>query len=145
MPKKHIAIIATCDTKGLEVSFMTSLIKDRGIDPVVIDVGPMTPPSDRFDFRNKRVAGLAGWKLAELVGSGQRDQIMTAMGRGAVKALQALLKADQLDGVIGIGGNQGSAIASLAMKSLPIGFPKFLVSTVASGTSVPTSGTRILR
>ena len=120
MPKKHIAIIATCDTKRAEVAFMMSLIKDRGVDAVVIDVGPMTPPSVRFDFSNKRVARLAGWKLAELVGTEQRDQIMTAMGRGAVKALQALLKADQLDGVIGIGGNQGSAIASLAMISLPI-------------------------
>jgi uncharacterized protein (UPF0261 family) len=140
MPKKHIAIIATCDTKGAEVSFMTSLIQDRGVAPVVIDVGPMTPPPARFDFSNKRVAGLAGWKLAELVGTGQRDQIMTAMGQGAVKALQALLKADQLDGVIGIGGNQGSAIASLAMKSLPIGFPKILVSTVASGNIRPYIG-----
>ena len=140
MPKKHIAIIATCDTKRAEVAFMMSLIKDRGVDPVVIDVGPMTPPSVRFDFSNKRVARLAGWKLAELVGTKQRDQIMMAMGRGAVKALQALLKADQLDGVIGIGGNQGSAIASLAMKSLPIGFPKFLVSTVASGNIRPYIG-----
>jgi uncharacterized protein (UPF0261 family) len=140
MPKKHIAIIATCDTNGLEVSFMASLIKDRGVDPVVIDVGPMTPPPARFDFSNKRVARLAGWKLEELVGTKQRDQIMIAMGRGAIKALQALLKADQLDGVIGIGGNQGSAIASLAMKSLPIGFPKFLVSTVASGNIRPYIG-----
>ena len=64
MPKKHIAIIATCDTKRAEVAFMMSLIKDRGVDPVVIDVGPMTPPSVRFDFSNKRVARLAGWKLA---------------------------------------------------------------------------------
>jgi uncharacterized protein (UPF0261 family) len=100
----------------------------------------MTPPSVRFDFSNKRVARLAGWKLAELVDTKQRDQIMMAMGRGAIKALQALLKADQLDGVIGIGGNQGSAIASLAMKSLPIGFPKFLVSTVASGNIRPYIG-----
>jgi uncharacterized protein (UPF0261 family) len=100
----------------------------------------MTPPSARFDFSNKHVARLAGWKLAELVDTMQRDQIMIAMGRGAVKALQALLKADQLDGVIGIGGNQGTAIASMAMKSLPIGFPKFLVSTVASGNIRPYIG-----
>jgi len=119
---------------------MMSLIKDRGVDPVVIDVGPMTAPSLRFDFSNKRVARLAGWKLAELVDNKQRDQIMIAMGRGAIKALQALLKADRLDGVIGIGGNQGSAIASMAMKSLPIGFPKFLVSTVASGNIRPYIG-----
>ena len=140
MPKKQIAIIATCDTKEAEVFFMASLIRDHGINPVIIDVGPLTPPSDRFDFSNQRVAELAGWKLAELVGNRQRDQIMVAMGQGAIKALHTLLKADRLDGVIGIGGNQGSAVASMAMKSLPIGFPKFLLSTVASGNIRPYIG-----
>ena len=140
MPEQHIAIIATCDTKGAEVAFMASLIKDRGFDPVVVDVGPMTPASAHYDFTNQRVAKLAGWKLADLVGTNQRDRIMTAMGMGAIKALQALLKVDRLDGVIGIGGNQGSAMASMAMQSLPIGFPKFLVSTVASGNIRPYIG-----
>ena len=140
MPKKHIAIIATCDTKGAEVFFMTSLIRDRGLIPVIIDVGPMTPSSARFDFSNQRVAELAGLKLAELVGNRPRDQIMVAMGQGAIKALQTLLKADRLDGVIGIGGNQGSTVASMAMRSLPIGFPKFLLSTVASGNIRPYVG-----
>jgi uncharacterized protein (UPF0261 family) len=140
MSKKHIAIIATCDTKGAEVAFMASLIKDRGFDPVVVDVGPMTPASAHYDFTNQRVAKLAGWELADLVGTHQRDRIMTAMGMGAIKALQALLKVDRLDGVIGIGGNQGSAMASMAMQSLPIGFPKFLVSTVASGNIRPYIG-----
>ncbi len=140
MLDKHIAIIATCDTKGAEVAFMTSLIKDRGFDPVVVDVGLRTQPSARYDFTNQQVAALAGWELADLVRTSQRDEIMTAMGMGAVKALQALLKADRLDGVIGIGGNQGSAMASIAMQSLPIGFPKFLVSTVASGNIRPFIG-----
>jgi len=140
MPKKHIAIIATCDTKGAEVFFMASLIRDHGINPVIIDVGPLTPSSARFDISNQRVAELAGYKLKELVGKKQRDQIMVAMGQGAIKALQRLLKADRLDGVIGLGGNQGSAVASMAMKSLPIGLPKFLLSTVASGNIRPYIG-----
>ena len=140
MPKKHIAIIATCDTKEAEVLFLASRIRDSGIKPVVIDVGPLTVSSARFDFSNQRVAELAGWKLAELVDKRQRDQIMVAMGQGAIKALQTLLKADRLNGVIGIGGNQGSAVASMAMKSLPIGFPKFLLSTVASGNIRPYIG-----
>jgi len=140
MPEKRIAIIATCDTKGAEVAFMTSLIRDRGFGPVVVDVGSMTPPSQRHEFTNQRVAELAGWKLDDLVRTHQRDRIMTAMGTGAGKALQTLFKADRLDGVIGIGGNQGSAMASMAMQGLPIGFPKFLVSTVASGNIRPYVG-----
>jgi uncharacterized protein (UPF0261 family) len=140
MPKKHIAIIATCDTKGTEVFFMASLIRDHGINPVIIDVGPLTPSSAQVDVSNQRVAELAGYKLTELVGKKQRDQIMVAMGQGAIKALHRLIKAGRLDGVIGIGGNQGSAVASMAMKSLPIGFPKFLLSTVASGNIRPYIG-----
>jgi uncharacterized protein (UPF0261 family) len=140
MPEKRIAIIATCDTKGAEVAFMKSLIRDRGFGPVVVDVGSMTPPSQPYEFTNQRIAELAGWKLADLVRAHQRDRIMTAMGAGAGKALQTLFKADRLDGVIGIGGNQGSAMASMAMQGLPIGFPKFLVSTVASGNIRPYVG-----
>jgi uncharacterized protein (UPF0261 family) len=140
MPKKHIAIIATCDTKGAEVFFMASLIRDHGINPVIIDVGPLTPSSAAVDFSNQRVAELAGYNLTQLVGKKQRDQIMVAMGQGAIKALQKLRKAGRLDGVIGIGGNQGSAVASMAMRSLPIGFPKFLLSTVASGNIRPYIG-----
>ena len=140
MPEKRIAIIATCDTKGAEVAFMTALIGDRGCDPVVVDVGSRTPPSDRYEFTNQRVAELAGWKLVDLMRTNQRDRIVTAMGTGAGKALLELFKAGRLDGVIGIGGNQGSAMASMAMQGLPIGFPKFLVSTVASGNIRPYVG-----
>ena len=119
---------------------MAALIKARGFEPVVVDVGPRTQPPAPYDYTNQQVAALAGWKLDELVRNGRRDEIMTTMGMGAIKALRALLKADRLDGVIGIGGNQGTAMASMAMQSLPIGFPKFLVSTVASGNIRPFIG-----
>lgn len=140
MPAKHIAIIAAVDTKAAEVAFMTSLIKEKGHVPVCIDVGPLTRSSVRIDISNRKIARLAGWKLADLIALGKRDQIMAAMGAGASKALLMLLKKGRLDGVIGIGGNQGTAMAAVAMRSLPIGFPKFLVSTVASGNLRPYIG-----
>jgi len=143
MPPKRIAIIATCDTKGAEVAFMAGLFAEQGFDAVAVDVGTRTPPSqlsDSYGFTNQRVAELAGWKLADLVRTHRRDRIMTAMGTGAGRALQSYYKQGRLDGVIGIGGNQGSAMAAMAMQGLPIGFPKFLVSTVASGNIRPYIG-----
>jgi uncharacterized protein (UPF0261 family) len=62
------------------------------------------------------------------------------MGKGATEILSRLHRKGRIDGVIGIGGNQGSAIASMAMKALPFGFPKYLVSTVASGNIRPYVG-----
>lgn len=140
MPTRHIAIIATLDTKRAEASFVESFIQNRGYEPILIDVGPLTSSSINARYSNAQVAGLAGWQLSELVGTGQRDQIMAAMGRGASQVLLQLLAAGQLDGVFGLGGNQGTAIASMAMRSLPLGFPKFLLSTVASGNMRPYVG-----
>ncbi len=119
---------------------MAEIIRRRGITPIVLDVGPLTASKIRSDYSNRKIARLGGWKLADLVKAGKRDQIITVMGAGASKALSALLAKKCLDGAIGIGGNQGTAIAAMAMRSLPLGFPKFLVSTVASGNMRPYVG-----
>ena len=140
MPKKQIAIIATLDTKLDEALFISSLVKKRRYLPVLIDVGPLTAASVRAEYSNRAVARLAGRELSGLIKTGPRDRIMTTMGQGAAKALLKLLKGNRLAGVLGIGGNQGSAMASMAMKTLPIGFPKLLVSTVASGNIRPYIG-----
>ena len=140
MPKRQIAIIATLDTKLDESSFIASLVKKRGYLPVLIDVGPLTAGSVRAEYSNKKIAKLAGQELSRLIKTGPRDRIMATMGKGATKALLKLLKGKDLAGVLGIGGNQGSAMASMAMKALPIGFPKLLVSTVASGNIRPYIG-----
>lgn len=140
MPKKQIAIIATLDTKLDEALFISSLVKKRRYLPVLIDVGPLTASSVQSEYSNRAVARLAGRELSGLIKTGPRDRIMTTMGQGAAKALLKLIKGNRLAGVLGIGGNQGSAMASMAMKTLPIGFPKLLVSTVASGNIRPYIG-----
>ena len=138
--RKTIAILGTLDTKGEEVAFMKELIEDRGCSAMIIDVGPLGPPGLQPDVTNKEVAREAGWDLSKLVGQGERDLVMEVMGKGAAAVLQALYSHDRIDGVIALGGNQGSAIASMAMRSLPFGFPKYLVSTVASGNIRPYVG-----
>jgi len=139
---RKIVILGTLDTKRDEVGFVKELIQGRGHKATVVDVGPLGPPLDDPDVSNERIARLAGWDLRNLLQTPQRDQIMEAMGKGAGRCLLDRYKQDELDGVIGVGGNQGTAIASMAMRVLPIGFPKLIVSTVASGNIRPYIGNK---
>jgi len=138
--KGTIAILATLDTKGQEVAYMKGFFEALGHSAVIIDVGPLGPPSVPPDITNEEIARWAGWELSNLIQTGERDRMMQEMGKGAMKLLLHLHQEGRIDGVIGLGGNQGSSIASMAMKALPFGFPKYLVSTVASGNIRPYVG-----
>jgi uncharacterized protein (UPF0261 family) len=136
---KHIAIIATLDTKGPEAAFIAGRVREQGYVPILIDVGILTA-SSAADFSNKTVAAQAGSSLETLLQTGERDTVIKTMGQGATRVLLSLLKEGKLDGAIGLGGNQGTAIAAMALRNLPLGFPKFLLSTIASGNMRPYIG-----
>ena len=139
---RKIAILGTLDTKRDEVRFMKELIQRRGHEGTIVDVGPLGSPLDDPDVSNEKIARLAGWALGELLRTPHRDEIMKAMGEGAARCLLERYREGNLDGVIAVGGNQGTAIASMAMRVLPIGFPKYIVSTVASGNIRPYVGNK---
>jgi uncharacterized protein (UPF0261 family) len=138
--KGTIAILGTLDTKGQEVAYMKNLLEAQGHSTVIIDVGLLSPPGIPPDISNEEIAQRAGWELSNLIQTGERDKIMGEMGKGAMKLLLHLYQEGKIDGVISLGGNQGSAISSTAMRALPFGFPKYLVSTVASGNIRPYIG-----
>ncbi len=138
--KRTIAVISTMDTKGLEAEFLRNRIREFGHRAILIDAGAVGPPEGSPDITNREVASKAGYDLELLLEGSDRDQVMDAMGTGTGVYLADMLKEGSLGGVMGIGGNQGSAIASIAMRALPIGFPKYLVSTVASGNIRPFIG-----
>jgi uncharacterized protein (UPF0261 family) len=140
--KGNIAILATLDTKGAEVALIKGLLETLGYAATIVDIGPMGPPAIRADLSNEEVARQSGWELSSLIRRGERDRIMEVMGKGAGKLLSRLFFEGGIDGVIGLGGNQGTAISSMAMRVLPFGFPKYLVSTVASGNIRPYVGDR---
>jgi uncharacterized protein (UPF0261 family) len=142
IPKGSIAILATLDTKGAEVASMRGLLETLGYRATVIDIAPLGPPAIGADLTNDEVARQGGWKLAELVRQGRRDRIMEVMGKGAGKLLSNLFSEGRIAGAIGLGGNQGTAVSAMAMRVLPFGFPKYLVSTVASGNIRPYVGDR---
>jgi uncharacterized protein (UPF0261 family) len=136
-----IAILGTLDTKGREHAFVAERIRTRGHETLLIDVGTggepaVTPDVSRFD-----VAEDDGIDLGPLMARGDRGECVAAMAKAAPVLLSRLLAECRIDGVISLGGGGGTAIASAAMRALPIGFPKLIVSTLASGNTAHYVGT----
>jgi uncharacterized protein (UPF0261 family) len=130
-----VAVVATVDTKAAEVEFLRAELVARGCHVVVVDVGLHT---DRIatgadDVDANTVAAAGGRGVEDLRNNARRDEAMAAMAAGAGSILNRWHREGLLDGVLGIGGNQGTAIAAAAMRELPFGVPKYIVSTVASG------------
>jgi uncharacterized protein (UPF0261 family) len=127
-----VALIGTLDTKAVETQFLRECVVAAGCEVLVIDTGVMAEPGFSPDVSSAAVAAAAGQDLESLRAAG-RGTAVTAMGRGAATLLGAMAAQGRVHGVLGIGGSGGSSIVAAAMESLPIGFPKVLISTMASG------------
>ena len=137
-----IAVLGTMDTKGDEHGFVAGLIRERGHRTLVIDVGTDQPPRLAPDVSRKEVARLAGLDLPALVARHDRGECVSAMAAAAAVALARLQADGRIDGVISLGGGGGTAIATAAMRALPLGFPKLMVSTLASGNTAQYVGVK---
>ena len=135
-----IALLSTLDTKGCEIAFLKACLLELGRSAIVIDVGLFEPDGIVPDISRFEVAASAGADVAALIIGRPRDQVMSAMGRGAGHILRRLHAAGRIEGALGIGGNQGTSIVCAGMRELPLGFPKLVVSTVASGNMRPYVG-----
>jgi uncharacterized protein (UPF0261 family) len=130
------------DTKGIEHAFVADLIRQRGHNVLVIDVGTMGEPRLKPDITPAEVATAAGVDFAALAEKKDRGESVATMSRGAPVVLARLAEQQRIDGVISLGGGGGTAIATSAMRALPIGFPKMMVSTLASGNVAPYVGVK---
>lgn len=130
-----IAILGTMDTKGQEHAFVAEQIRQRGHKCLVIDVGILDQPQLQPDISRLEVAQAAGKDLNALTAKRDRGEAVAAMSQGAPIILSRLAAEKKIDGVISLGGGGGTAIATAAMRALPIGFPKLMVSTLASGNT----------
>jgi uncharacterized protein (UPF0261 family) len=137
-----IAVLGTMDTKGDEHAFVAELIQKRGHQVLVIDVGVLENPTLMPDISRERVAAAADADLQELVARRDRGEAVQAMSQGAPIILSELQKEGKIDGVISLGGGGGTAIGTAAMRALPIGFPKVMVSTLASGNTAQYVGVK---
>lgn len=124
--------IATMDTKGEELAFVAQCLKQAGVDVLTVDVGTLTDPVVTPDILRQQVLG-DRTPLPE----DDRGSAVTEMGEALTDFLVGELAEDQVCGVIGIGGSGGTALISAALRAVPIGLPKLIVSTVASGNTAP--------
>ena len=130
---KSILIIATLDTKGDEVNYLESLVEKGGHKTLVMDTGILGPPPFQPDLSRDEVARAAGTRIEDLIRNKDKGKAIQAMAEGSKKIVQQLYEERKISGIIGLGGAQGTEIGTSAMRVLPIGFPKLMVSTVASG------------
>jgi uncharacterized protein (UPF0261 family) len=128
--EKTVLIIATLDTKGPEVLFVKSLIEERGVRTLVMDVGTTGESPFRADFPSHQVAEAASRTLGELLSFNDEAKAMAEMAKGAESIVQGIFEKGIFHGVIALGGTMGTSLALRVFKRLPTGFTKVLVSTV---------------
>jgi len=135
-----VVLLGTLDTKGAEYAYLAERVREYGADVLLVDAGTHPPAGIRPDVTREEVAAAAGADVAALAAAGDRGAAVEAMGRGAAEVLKRLHGESRLDGVAGLGGSGGSSLVTHAMRALPVGVPKLMVSTVASGDTRPYVG-----
>lgn len=141
MMKKTIAIVGALDTKGLEFAFLKAEIEKRGYRTLTIDTGVLAEPAFPPDISRQHVAQAGGTSLEELLERRDRGEAMAVMMRGIAAVVSELHTTGRIDGIISMGGGGGTVIGTSAMRALPVGFPKLMVSTLASGDTSAYVGT----
>ena len=143
-----VLIVGTLDTKGSETAFLKEQIEQRGNSVVVMDVGVLGEAPFVPDILRSEVAAAAQEDVAALGAQGDRGKAVTAMTRGAEELAKQLYDRGRFQAVIGMGGSAGTTIATAAMRALPLGVPKAMISTLAAGgpalkiSDITTCGTR---
>jgi uncharacterized protein (UPF0261 family) len=141
--RARIMLIGAFDTKGEEYRFVKELIESRGHDVVTMNIGVIAEPNAiNPDWSAASVADAGGATLTELRSRKDRGHAMTIMSKGAEVLTRQVYERGGFDGVLGMGGTGGSSVISAAMRALPIGVPKVLVSTAASGDTRAMVGTK---
>lgn len=137
MSGKTIAVLATLDTKGREAHFLREQIEKFGDKALIIDTGVVGTPATRADVTREEVAEAGGTPLADLLKNPDREVAAPVMAEGATKLVNKLAGEGKVHGILSMGGTQGTTLATKVMRALPYGFPKVMVSTMASGNVGP--------
>ena len=137
-----VVIIGTLDTKAEELGFARDIIDSQGVDVHIVDTGVMDNPGFEPGTSAGEVAEAADTSLEHLRKKADRGEAMEAMSRGAATVATRLHEENVLDGVLGLGGSGNTSIATTAMRALPVGVPKLMVSTMAAGDTEPYVGAK---
>jgi uncharacterized protein (UPF0261 family) len=128
-----VYIFATLDTKGTEAAFVRDQLAARGVQALLVDTGCLGEPAVPADVSRTELFRAAGTTVDALRRRGDRGEAVTQAARGAARLAAELHAQGKISGVLGIGGSAGTTIGTAAMRALPLGVPKVMVSTLASG------------
>ena len=133
----NILVIGTGDTKSDELLFMADVIGQAGGQPVMVDVSVLGDPPYRPDYSRHDVAAAADTTIEAIIDSGDENTAMALMAKGASTLVANLHEVGQVDGIIALGGSMGTDLALDVAAVLPLGVPKFVVSTIAYSHLLP--------
>ena len=139
---KTVVLVGSLDTKGKEYAFVKELIEKEGVNTLVVDFGVMGAPAFTPDVTRDVVAAAGGGDLAYLSNGDHKDEAMQTMADGLAVVVRELYDDGELDGILGMGGSGGTSIVTTSMRTLPVGVPKVMVSTVGGGDVSAYAGTK---
>ncbi|MDZ7695482.1 MAG: Tm-1-like ATP-binding domain-containing protein [Deltaproteobacteria bacterium] len=139
---QRVLIVATMDTKGKETLFLKECLEGEGIDALIMDAGILGKNPFSVDISREIVAAAAGSVLDEVQAIGHEGKALDVMIRGAIQCAKDLYEKGEIDGIIEIGGSMGTTLGTAVMRTFPIGFPKVMISTMASKNTRPFVGTK---
>lgn len=137
MSGKTIVVLATLDTKGREAAYLREQIETFGDKALIVDTGVVGQPAIPADVTRAEVANSGGMPLERILANPSREVAAPVMAAGATAIVTRLTNAGKVHGIVAMGGTQGTTLSTKVMRALPYGFPKVMVSTMASGNVAP--------
>jgi len=137
-----VLIVATMDTKGNEVQYLSTVLQACGVHVITLDAGIMGDATFPVTINRYEVAMAAGKNLSEVRAMASEGEALLVMTAGATKLALNLFNEKKIDGIMGLGGSMGTTLGTGVMRALPIGFPKLMISTMASKNTRPFVGTK---
>jgi uncharacterized protein (UPF0261 family) len=135
MSDKTVVLLGTLDTKGAEYQYLRERLELSGVRVLLVDVGTLEPPGATPDITRQEVAAAAGVDLEALTAARDRGRAVSEMADAAAVIVRRLFDSGRCDGILAAGGSGNTAIATKAMRALPVGVPKLMVSTMAAGNT----------
>src|SRR3989304_5996210 len=129
-----VVAIGTLDTKGAEYGLLRERLLEHGVDVILGDAGLLGEPTTTPDIPREERARAAGEEVERLAGTGDRGAAVETMSRGAAAIVERLHREGRLDAIVGMGGTGGTALVTHAMQRLPVGVPRVVGATGASGS-----------
>lgn len=128
--KPTVLLISTMDTKHQEAEFVMTCLKEADVDVYTIDAGIMGESPIPVSVSREEVAQLGGETLAKVQNMGHEGRALAAMIKGAIRKVEQLYQEGRFDGVFGLGGSMGTTLGTSVMRTLPVGVPKVMVTTM---------------